>query len=83
MDPIIEVEKLSYMRVMVIPIVIGALRTVPKSLEKGLNKLEISGRIEAVLTTCEIHLNTEMSPGDLVRLVVTQTSVKDHQLTLV
>ena len=30
----------------------------------------------------EIKLNTEKSPGDLKRLVVTQTSVKHHQLTL-
>ena len=27
--------------------------------------------------------NTETSPGDLRRLAVTQTSVEDHQLTLV
>ena len=27
--------------------------------------------------------NTEKSPGDLRRLAVTQTSVEDHQLTLV
>ena len=27
--------------------------------------------------------NTEKSPGDLWRLAVTQTSVKDHQLTLI
>ena len=26
--------------------------------------------------------NTEKSPGDLRRLAITQTSVKDHQLTL-
>ena len=30
----------------------------------------------------EINLNTEKSPGDLMRLVITQTPVKDHQLTL-
>ena len=30
----------------------------------------------------EIGQNTEKSPGDLRRLAVTQTSVKDHQLTL-
>ena len=30
----------------------------------------------------EIDQNTEKSPGDLRSLVVTQTSVKDHQLTL-
>ena len=27
--------------------------------------------------------NTEKSPGDLRRLAVTQTSVRDHQLTLI
>ena len=31
----------------------------------------------------EIGQNTEEIPGDLKRLVVTQTPVKDHQLTLV
>ena len=31
----------------------------------------------------EIGQNTEKSPGDLRLLTVTQTSVKDHQLTLV
>ena len=30
----------------------------------------------------EIGQNTEKSPGDLNRLVVTQTSMKDHKLTL-
>ena len=32
--------------------------------------------------TIEIVQNTEKSPGDLRRLAVTQTSVRDHQLTL-
>ena len=31
----------------------------------------------------EIGLNIEKSPGDLRKLAVTQTSVEDHQLTLV
>ena len=31
----------------------------------------------------EVGQNTEKSPGDLRRLTVTQTPVKDHQLTLV
>ena len=30
----------------------------------------------------EIGQNTEKSPGDLRRVAFTQTSVKDHQLTL-
>ena len=33
--------------------------------------------------TIEIGENTEKSPGDLRRLAVTQTPVKDHRLTLV
>ena len=45
------------MKVTVIPIVVGALGTVSKGLEKRLKELEISGRIE----TAE---NTEKSPGD-------------------
>ena len=31
----------------------------------------------------KIDQNTEKSPGDMRRLAVTQTSVKEHQLTLV
>ena len=31
----------------------------------------------------KIGQNTEESPGDLRRLAITQTPVKDHQLTLV
>ena len=34
-------------------------------------------------SSVEIGQNTEKSPGDLRRLAVTQTSVKDHQITLV
>ena len=55
-----------------ISVVVGALGTVPKHLEK----LEIGGQIGTIQ-------NTEKSPGDLRRLAVTQTSVKDHELTLV
>ena len=29
------------------------------------------------------NYNTEKSPGDLMRLIVTQAPVKDYQLTLV
>ena len=35
----------------VVPIVIGALGTVPKGLEKSLSELEIKGRIETIQTT--------------------------------
>ena len=58
----------------VIPFVVGALGTVPK----GLENLEIRGRID----TTVICQNTQKSPGDLRRLAVTQTPVKDHKLAL-
>ena len=39
------------MRVTVMPIVISALRMVPKELERGVEELEIRGRIEINQTT--------------------------------
>ena len=45
--------------------------------EKGLEELEISGRAEVIETTARILI-----PGDLIGFAVTQTPVKDHQLTL-
>ena len=39
------------MRVIVIPIVIGAFGAVPKYLERGLEELKIGGRIEIIQTT--------------------------------
>ena len=41
-------KKLSNMRVMVIPVVIGAFGTVPKGLERGLEELELGERIETI-----------------------------------
>ena len=46
-----ELKKLWNMKVKVVPIVIGALGTIPKALEKSLDKLEIRGRIETIQTT--------------------------------
>ena len=53
---------------MVIPIVIGALGTVK--------------RMSGNYSIAEIGQNTEKSPGNLRRLVVTQTPEKDYQLML-
>ena len=39
------------MMVTVIPIVIGALRTIPKGLARGLEELENGGRVEIIQTT--------------------------------
>ena len=63
------------MNVTIIPIVIGAFGTVTKGLLKGLEDLEVGGRVETIQTTALLGngLNTEKSPGDLRRLAVTQT----------
>ena len=45
------------------------LETVRRSLEKGLEELGISGRIETIQTIVKIDQNTEKSPGDLIGLV--------------
>ena len=67
------------MKVTIIPIVIGAFGII-----KG------PGRFGSLLPSgdhpnnsiFENGQNTEKSPGDLRRLAVTQSLVKDHQLTL-
>ena len=65
----------------IIPIVIGALGIVTKGLLKGLEDLEVGGQVETIQTT--ILLRTarilKKTPGDLRRLAVTQTPVKDNQ----
>ena len=72
------------MQVTIIPIVIGAFGTVTKGLLKGLEELEVSGRVETNPndSIIENSQNTEKSPGDSRRLAVTQTPVKNHRLTL-
>ena len=81
------------MKMTIIPIVIGAFGIVTKGLLKGLEDLEVGGRVEisilAVLNNVvanysivENGQNTEKNPRDLRRLAVTQTQVKDHQITL-
>ena len=39
------------MKVMIVPIVIGALGTVAEGLLKGLDDLEVGGRVETIQTT--------------------------------
>ena len=46
-----EFKKLWNMMVGIIPIVIGALGTVTKGLLKGLEDLEVGGRVETIKTT--------------------------------
>ena len=46
-----ELKKLWNMKVTVVPIVIGALGTITKGLLKGLEDLEVGGRVETIQTT--------------------------------
>ena len=74
-----ELKKLWNMKVTIVLIVIGALGTVTKGLLKGLGDLEVDYPNDSI---AEDGQNPETSPGDLRRLAVTQTSVKNHQLIL-
>ena len=76
-----ELKKLWNMKVTIITIIIDAFCTVTKVLLKGLEDLEV-GEDHPNYNIIENDQNTEKSPGDLMRLAVTQTSVKDHQLKL-
>ena len=46
-----ELKKLWNMKVTIVPIVIGALSTITKGLLKGLEDLEVGGRVETIQTT--------------------------------
>ena len=72
------------MKVAIIPTVIGDFSTVTRGLLKGLEDLEVGARAESIQTTALLinGQNTEKSPADLIRLAVTQTPLKDHQLML-
>ena len=74
------IVKLWNMNVTIIPTVIGAFGTVTKRWLKELEDLEVGDHPN--YSTIENGQNTEKSPGDLRRLAVTQTPLKDHQRTL-
>ena len=72
------------MKVTIVPIVIGAFGTVTEGLLKGLEDFGVGGPRgdHPKDSIMEDGQNTETSPGELRRLAVTQTPVKNHQLTL-
>ena len=82
LDLACELKKLWNMKVIVIPIVIGALGTVTKGLLLGLEKLEIIGQVKTIQTTALLR-----SARILRRILViwgdllTQTEI--HQLRMV
>ena len=66
------------MKVTIIPIVIGALATVTKGLLKGLEELGwLTSGDHPNNNIIKNGQNTEKGPGDLRRLAVTQTTVKN------
>ena len=68
------------MKVTIIPIVIGAFGTVTKG--PGRFRSWRPSGDHPNNSIIENGQNTEKSPRDLRRLAVTQSPVKDHQLTL-
>ena len=72
------------MKIPIVPIVIGALGTITKGLLKAMEDLEVgwTGRDYSNDSIDEKSQNPGTSPGPLRRLAVTQTPVKNHQLTL-
>ena len=56
LDLVRESKKLWKMKVMIIPIVISALGTVTEGLIKGLEDLEITGRVETIQTIALLRL---------------------------
>ncbi len=65
------------MKVTIVPIVIGVLGTITKGLLKGLEDFEVGGRVKTTQTTA-----LRRTARIVRRLAVTQTPVKNHQLTL-
>ena len=76
-----KLRKLWNLRVTIIPIVIGALGTIPKGLKKDSGKVENRGMNRDNPDYCIIEIGE--NTGDLKTLAATKTLVKDHQLTLV
>ena len=82
-DKYLDLARELKMKVTIVPIVIGALGTITKGLLKGLEDLEVGGRVETPNDSIAKNgQNPETSPRDLRRLAVTQTPVKNYQLTL-
>ena len=79
LDLVRKLKKLWNTLVTIIPIVIGAFGTVTKG-TGGLRSWRTSGDPNYYII--ENGQNTEKIPGNLRRLPITQTLLKNHQLTL-
>ena len=85
LDVVMELKKLWNMKVTVIPIVTGALGTITRRLVQETGGLRNKRTCGDHLNYCIIKIgqNTEKCPGDLRRIAVTQTPVKNYWPTLV
>ena len=54
-----ELKKLWNMQVTIIPNVIGTFETVTKGLQKGLEELEVGGRVDTIQTTTLLRIVLE------------------------
>ena len=52
-----ELKKLWNMKMTIVPIVIGALGTITKGLLKGLEDLEVSGRVKTIQMTAQLRMD--------------------------
>ena len=80
LDLAMELKKLWNMKVTIIPIVIGAFGTVTKGLLKGLEDLEVGGRVETIKTavllrTVRILRRVLETWGDLLSLKLQLKSI--------
>ena len=79
-----ELEKLWNMKATIIPIMIGAFSTVTKELLKGLEDLEVEGRVETIKTT-ELLRTTNIlrsvleTWGDLLSLKIQWKTISWHR----
>ena len=80
-----ELKKPWNIKVTIVPIVIGAFGTIIKRIIKGTGGLGSwrTGRDYPNDSITENGQNTAKSPGNLRRLAVTQTLVRNHQLKLI
>ena len=75
-----ELKKLWNMKVIIIPIVIGAFGTVTKELLKGQGDLDVGGRVETIQTT--VLLKTARILRRVEETCCHSISSENHQLTL-
>ena len=78
-----ELKKLWNMKIMIVPIVIGAFGTITKGLLKGLEDLEVSRRVETIQTTALLRMARILRWvleiwGDLLSLKLQWKTISSH-----